>query len=245
MREAKRRLPLLVALNGDREHPAAPRTPDQLAAEARAAVDAGALSVHLHPYDDTGVMTLEPEPCAQAIRAVRAACPGVPISLSTSAAIEPDPQRRRALVAAWTELPELVTANQGEDGIVELCELLLERRIGIEAGLLELSDARAFVASGLKPRCRRVLLEPLDADPDVAVAHAVAMEQALDSGSVAIERIYHGEGIACWAVNRYGITRGCGIRTGLEDAPFMPDGQLAPGNGALVAAAAALLDASR
>ena len=71
----------------------------------------------------------------------------------------------------------------------------------------------------------------------------MAMEQVLDSGSVAIERIYHGDGIACWAVNRYGITRGCGIRTGLEDAPFMPDGQLAPGNGALVAAAA-LLDAS-
>jgi uncharacterized protein (DUF849 family) len=244
MGEGKRRLPLLAALNGDREHPAAPRTPDQLAAEARAAVDAGALSVHLHPYDDTGVMTLEAEPCARAIRAVRAACPGVPISLSTSAAIEPDPQRRHALVAAWTELPELVTANQGEDGIVELCELLLQRGIGIEAGLLELKDARAFVASGLAPRCVRVLLEPLDADPDVAVAHAVAMEQVLDSGSVAIERIYHGEGIACWAVNRYGITRGCGIRTGLEDAPFMPDGQLAPGNGALVAAAAALLDAS-
>jgi len=151
-----RRLPLLAALNGDREHPAAPRTPAQLAAEARAAVEAGAVSVHLHPNDEQGRQTLAAEPCAAAIRAVRAACPRVPISLSTFAAIEPDPARRQALVAAWTELPELVTANQGEDGIGALCELLLERGVGIEAGLLALADAHAFVASGLAPRCTRV-----------------------------------------------------------------------------------------
>ena len=235
------RLPLLAALNGDREHPGVPRTPAQLASEARAAVDAGAISVHIHPYDDNGQMTLDAEPCARAIRAVRATCPGIPISLSTSAAIEPDPERRRALVGSWTELPELVTANQSEPGIVELCELLLDRGVGIEAGLLALDDARAFVAANLAPRCVRVLLEPLDADPDTAVAHAAAMEQVLDVGSVAIERIYHGEGIACWAVNRYGISRGCGIRTGLEDCPVLPDGRRATGNGELVAAAAELL----
>ena len=37
---------LQAALNGDRDHPAAPRTPDELAAEARAAVGAGASSLH-------------------------------------------------------------------------------------------------------------------------------------------------------------------------------------------------------
>lgn len=239
------RLPLLAALNGDREHPAAPRTPSRLAVEARAAVAAGAVSVHLHPYDDRGRQTLAAEPCAAALRAVRAACPGVPISLSTSAAIEPDPARRQALVAAWTEWPELVTANQGEAGIRELCELLLARGVGIEAGLLALDDAHAFVAAGIASRCVRVLLEPLDADPDAAVARAVAMERALDQGRVSIERIYHGDGIASWAVNRYGVSRGCGIRTGLEDTPALPDGRLATGNGELLAAGAALLDAAR
>jgi uncharacterized protein (DUF849 family) len=133
---------LQAALNGDREHPAAPRTPGELAAEARAAVDAGANSLHLHAYDDDGRQTLAAKPCAAALRAVRAACPGVPISLSTSAAIEPDPGRRRALVAAWTMLPELATANQGEEGIVDLCLLLIARGIGIEAGLLSVDDAR-------------------------------------------------------------------------------------------------------
>lgn len=234
-------LRLLAALNGDREHPAAPRTPAELAVEARAAVDAGAMSVHVHAYDDEGRQTLAADACAAAIRAVRAACPGIPISLSTSADIEPEPARRHALVAAWTELPDLVTANQGEDGIRELCELLLELGVGIEAGLLALADAHAFVASGIAPRCLRVLLEPLDADPETAVQHAVAMERALDEGGVTIERIFHGDGIASWAVNRYGIRRSCGIRTGLEDTPVLPDGRLAAGNGQLLAAGAALI----
>ncbi len=134
---------LQAALNGDRDHPTVPRTPHELATEARAAVDAGARSLHLHPYDEDARQTLEARPCAAALRAVRAACPGVPISLSTSAAIEADPERRVALLAAWTELPDLVTVNQGEPGNLELCELLAARGIGIEAGLLSLPDAHA------------------------------------------------------------------------------------------------------
>jgi uncharacterized protein (DUF849 family) len=232
---------LQAALNGDREHPAAPRTPDELAAEARAAVEAGAQSLHLHPFDESRRETLDPEPCAAALRAVRAAVPGVPLSLSTSAAIEPDPERRLALVAGWTELPDLVTANQGEPGILPLCELLIERQIGIEAGLLSLADAQAFVSSGIASRCVRAMVEPLDANPEDAVAHAAAMEDALATGGVHLEQVHHGDGIASWAVNRRAAALGHGIRTGLEDTPVLPDGRTASGNGELVAAAAALL----
>ena len=232
---------LQAALNGDREHPAVPRTPEELAVEARAAVDAGARSLHLHPYDERGRQTLAAEPCADALRAVRAACPGVPISLSTSAAIEPDPRRRRTLIAAWTDLPDLVTANQGEEGILELCEHLLARGIGIEAGLLSLADAHGFVASGIAPWCARAMVEPLDPDPEDAVAHAQAIEQALAEGRVGLEQVHHGDGIASWAVNRRAAARGHGIRTGLEDTPVLPDGRTASGNGELIAAAAALL----
>lgn len=233
---------LQAALNGSRDHPALPRTPAELAAAARGAVGAGAEVVHLHPYDDDGRETLAAAPCAAALRAVRAACPGVPVSLSTSAAIEPDPDRRLRLVRDWTELPDLVTANQGEEGIVALCEHLLERGVGIEAGLLALADAEAFVATGLAPRCVRVLLEPLDAEPADAVAHAAAMEQVL--ADVALEQVHHGDGIASWAVCARAVARGHGIRTGLEDVTVLPDGTPAAGNVALVRAAAALLSAS-
>jgi uncharacterized protein (DUF849 family) len=235
---------LQVALNGSRtaaEHPRIPRTPDELAREARASVDAGAEVLHLHPYDTDGVESLAAEPVAAALRAVRAACPGIPISLTTSADVERDPQRRLELVAGWTELPDLVTANQGEDGIVELCEHLIGRGVGIEAGLLALPDAHAFVRSGLAGRCVRVLFEPLDADPDDAVASAAAMEAVMLGAGIALEQVHHGDGIASWAVNRRGAARGHGIRTGLEDTPVLPDGSPASGNGELVAAAAAIL----
>ena len=138
-----------------------------------------------------------------------------------------------------------MTANQGERGILELCELLLERQIGIEAGLLALDDAHAFVASGIAPRCVRAMLEPLDLEPDDAVEHAAAIEQALADAGVGLEQVHHGEGIASWAVNRRAAARGHGIRTGLEDTPVLPDGRTASGNGELVAAAAALLEELR
>ena len=202
---------------------------------------AGARSLHLHPYDDAGRQTLAAAPCAAALRAVRDACPGVEISLSTSAAIEPDPARRDALVAAWTELPDLASVNQGEPDVLPLCELLARRGVAIEAGLLAAADARAFVAAGVAARCAPALVEPLDGDPGDALAHAEAIELVLAGAGIAIEQVHHGDGIASWAVNRRAVARGHGIRTGLEDTPVLPDGRRAAGNGELVAAAAALL----
>lgn len=237
----RRKLFLQAALNGDREHPAAPRTPEQLAADTQAAVAAGAMSVHIHPYDDKGLQTLDAEPCAWAIKAVREACPGIPISLSTSAAIENSPALRLRSIAAWTEMPNLVTANQGEEGILDICELLLSRGVDIEAGLLSLSDAKLFVASGLATRCRRVMVEPLDADPEEAVRHAEAMERTLTDAGIGLEQVHHGDGIASWAVNRRAAARGHGVRTGIEDVTVLPDGRLAKDNAELVQALVAIV----
>lgn len=234
---------LQAALNGDRIHPAAPRTPTAIAEAARAAVDAGARSVHVHAFDDAGRETLDGVACAAVLRAIRALCPESPISLTTSAAIAGDPGERFSLVEAWEELPDLVTANQGEPGIVELCELLLSRGVGIEAGLLSTEDARAFVRSGLAGRCRRVVIEPLDADPDAAVQHAAEIEDIVVAAGITLAQVHHGYGIACWAVNRRGLDRGHGIRTGLEDVTLLPDGTQARDNADLVAAAARLIRA--
>lgn len=151
-----------------------------------------------------------------------------------------DPERRRALVAAWTEYPDLVTINQGEAGIGDLTELLVERGVGIEAGFLSADDARRFVASGIASLCERVLVEPLDSDPDDAVDHAEAIERILSDAGIRLEQVHHGDGIASWAVNRRAVMCGYGIRTGLEDTPVLPDGRTASGNGELVAAASLL-----
>jgi len=244
---------LQAALNGDSVHPAAPRTPAAMAEAARASVDACAHSVHVHAFDDSGRETLDGAACAKVLRAIRALCPETPISLTTSAAIVASPKERFRIVEAWHEMPDLVTANQGEPGIVELCELLLSRGVAVEAGLLSVEDARAFVRSGLGGRCRRVLIEPLDADPDVALQHAAEMEDIVVSAGlpaaaglpavagITLEQVHHGYGIACWAVNRRALERGHGIRTGLEDVTLLPDGTPARDNADLVAAAAHLI----
>ena len=134
-----------------------------------------------------------------------------------------------------------MTANQGERGILELCEPLLGRGVGIEAGLLRLEDAQTFASAGIAQRFSRVLLEPLDPEPKDAVAHAAAMERALADAEVGLEQVHHGDDRATWHVMERAVARGHGIRVGLEDTTVLPDGRPAAGNGELVRAAAAML----
>jgi uncharacterized protein (DUF849 family) len=241
--------PLLeAALNGARsrdEHPAIPRTPEELARASRAAVDAGADVLHVHAFDPDGAESLEGPVCAAVLKAVRWECPGIPISMTTSAAVEPDPTLRLYLVSEWTQLPDLVTANQGEEGIVDLCEQLMDRGVGIEAGLLSENDARAFVRSGIAERCARVLIEPLDQDVDDALAHAAAMESVLFSAGIYLEQVHHGEGVASWPVSVRALARGHGMRTGLEDMTVLPDGRPAEDNADLVRTAGAMLSTAK
>jgi uncharacterized protein (DUF849 family) len=243
-----RRSPLLeVALNGARsraEHGAVPRTPAELGRAAKASTAAGARVVHLHVYDDDAE-TFAAQPCAATLRAVRAACPGVPVSLTTSAGVEPDPARRMELIREWTGLPDLVTANMGEPGIIELCDLLAGRGVGIEAGLLSTHDAEVFVRSGVASRCARVLIEPLDPAPEDALAHAAEMEDIVEAAGVTLEQVHHGDGIASWAVNERALERGHGIRTGLEDTTELPDGTAAEDNATLVRCASRMIQEVR
>jgi uncharacterized protein (DUF849 family) len=223
-------------LNGARApgaHPALPLTPAQLAADARAVVALGARSLHMHPRDARGGESLAPGDVAAALRAVRAAAPGIEISLSTGEWIARD---REALISGWTELPELVSLNLSEAGWERLAELLGERGIGIEAGLSSTGDAEALVASSLQPV--RVLVEIDDESlpGDEAVARAAAIDAILDDRA---PRLHHGMGPATWAVIEAAVRLGHDVRVGLEDVLVLPDGAPAQDNAALVAAARA------
>jgi uncharacterized protein (DUF849 family) len=69
------------------------------------------------------------------------------------------------------------------------------------------------------------------------------MEDIVVSSGIKLEQVHHGYGMACWAVNRRGLERGHGIRTGLEDITLLPDGTQARDNADLVAAAVRLIRA--
>ncbi len=85
-----------------------------------------------------------------------------------------------------------------------------------------------------------VLIEPGDADPEAAIAHA-AIEHVLTEARIALPQVHHGDAIASWVVNARAIRRGHAVRTGLEDTPVLIDGSQATGNAELVAVAAGLI----
>jgi uncharacterized protein (DUF849 family) len=228
-----------ACLNGAREpgeHPGLPLTPSQLAADGAAAVAAGAQALHIHPRDAAGRETLYVD---DTVRAVQAACPGVPVGVSTGAWIEPDVATRVVAVRAWSA-PAMASVNLSEAGHVEVMAALEQVGVGIEAGLWQVSDVAALRASGFADRLVRALIEPGDEDPAAALANAQAIDAALDDAGSVAPRVFHGFGAATWEVVRWAKARGQGWRIGLEDTLTLPDGTQAADNAALVRAALAL-----
>jgi uncharacterized protein (DUF849 family) len=223
---------LQACLNGDHES-GVPRTPDELAEEARACVAAGAASLHAHPRDGDGHETLDPQSIAAAVRAMRAAVPGVELSFSTGLWITSgDVDARLRCVSAWTDRPDLVSLNLSEEGWEELAALLGRLEVGIEAGVWTARDAAVLAESGVQ--VRRVLVEPRTENPDEAVATAADIDAALDHVFVRAPRLHHGVGAATWAVLDAAVPLGREIRIGLEDVLTLPDGRRASDNAALV-----------
>jgi uncharacterized protein (DUF849 family) len=231
-------------LNGTRsrgDHAAVPVTPQQLADDARAAVAAGAAALHVHPRGADGTETLDAAACAAVVTAIRTACPGIPVGLSTGAWMAPDPWARAKLIASWTALPDFASVNFSETGAADVCTVLMRRGIGIEAGLWSLEDVRVFVGSRLAPWCLRILVEVPPPEPAAAVAAAVAIDAALDDAEIWLPRLHHGDGVATWAVLDAALGLARDIRIGLEDTLVLPDGGQARDNAQMVEAAVQLV----
>lgn len=237
---------LQAALNGSRtpdEHPALPVTPEQIAKAGQQAVAAGAAELHLHVRDANGQESLAPADVAHTLTLVRVACPGVPVGISTSAVIVPDPHERYRLVQHWTMLPDYVSVNIHEDGAIDLIRLVVERNIGVEAGVWHAPAAQQLSASGLASRCLRVLIEAQEDDLHAARANAAAISTILDHAGVELPRLLHGLNAPAWELVRDAIAHAYDTRVGLEDMLHLPDGTLAADNAALVTAATQLIAA--
>ena len=224
------------------EHPAVPLTPAELAAEARAAAEAGAESIHLHPRELSGAQTLTPDHVLAAVAAVRGMT-GLPVGVTTGIwTVDGDAARRMSLVARWTgrDRPDFASVNMNEPGSNALADLLTSLKIVIEAGVWTVEDARLLGASTFGHRVTRVLLEPVDRTPAGAVATAAEASAELARLGIKAPQVHHGYGLATWDVLRAAVAMGQDIRVGLEDTTVLPDGSMAAGNGELVAAAARL-----
>jgi uncharacterized protein (DUF849 family) len=239
------RIGLQAALNGDRTkatHPATPVSVEELARDAAACVAAGVRAIHLHPRDPDGRETMEAEIVDEVATRVREAC-GVQVGVTTSAEIEPDPERRLVLVRAW-RAPDYASVNLSETGAEEVMVALLEVGIGVEAGVWTVEDAERLGASGLGGRVARILVEPGELqlrDSEDKAADAIGLvadiHRTLERLGLSSPRLQHGDGEVAWVLLEDAVRRGLDTRIGLEDTLHGPDGELTADNEVLVRAA--------
>jgi uncharacterized protein (DUF849 family) len=237
---------LIAALNGGHAPSSGvPVSPDELAADAAAAVAAGATELHVHPRRPDGAESLHPDHVAAVVEAIGGAVPHVAVSVTTGAWIEPDPRRRIAQVSAWRVLPTSATVNVHEEGAVAVARVLHDHGVAVEAGLFTVTAAEEFVRGPLRSLADRVLVEPVDRPTLLAVQEADTILDLLDRYDVDVPRVLHGDGANTWPVLHRAYQLGLGIRIGLEDTFALPDGSPAPHNAALVGAALAELSSER
>ncbi len=233
---------LKVCLNGAREpgaHRAVPMSIEECAVDAADCVAAGAAAVHVHPRDSRGRETLDPPLVDTTVVAIREAS-GVAVGVSTGEWIEPDLTARTMAVHSWTE-PDFASVNLSEAGAPEVMAALIDRDIGVEAGIATPGDVDRLVDGGMAEGLLRVLIEPTSRRPAEALATAQAVAAALDAADVQAPRLAHGSGVATWSVLEWATAVGYDLRIGLEDTLVTAGGADAEDNPELVSAAAALI----
>ncbi|MGP3638693.1 3-keto-5-aminohexanoate cleavage protein [Streptomyces sp. 24-1644] len=235
---------LQVCLNGARvpaECAHLPVTPQELATAARTAVAAGAQDIHLHPKNRDGEDTLDPAAVAAALTAVRAVAPGIPVGVTTGAWTTPDSAERASQVRSWTVLPDHASVNWHEDGAATVATTLLDRGIGIEAGIYSGTQAaQRFLSWPDSHRVLRILAEITDTSPQTAIHAATGLLEELRSATKS-SILLHGEDNAAWAILQMAASLQLDMRIGLEDVLQLPDGTTAETNAALIHAARGII----
>ena len=253
---------LTGVLTDPREHPV-PVTPVELAAEARRAWEAGAVCMHVHLRQQGAgrghLPSWEPALAVEVADAIRGACPGVILNLTTGVMGVDQSGPLACLRAARPEVaacnagslnylktrsggrwawPPMLFANPVEK-IAELLAVMDEVGIRPEFECFDTGILRSvamFAEVGMVAR------------PQVNLVMGVASGMPADGDLLAVLMKYLPEG-ACWQatligrdeiwpVHRRVAALGGHLRTGLEDTFYLPGGARARGNGDLVAALA-------
>jgi len=231
-----------ACLNGRRtpvEHLAVPVTPGQLAVAAAGAVTPGAEAVHLHPRGADGRDSLRAADVGAAVAAVRAACPGTPVGVTTGLWTSGDIWTRRDEVMGWTDLeavqrPDFASVNVSEEGWQELAVMLADAGIGAEAGVWSVADAQALAGFEPSNGWLRILVEVVGATARTATMRADEILDVLYAARMTAPILLHGEDEGCWPLVAHAGRLGLATRIGLEDVLTGPDGKDVPGNAELV-----------
>lgn len=148
-----------ACLNGARRsnyHQRLPLTAEEMANDGAACIAAGAAELHIHARGADGRESLVAVDAT--MLAVRRACPGTLVGVSTGAWIEKDEARTRSAIAAWRELPDYASVNLSENDAPAVIDLLHRRGVGVEAGLATVANAERLASLADRSRVLRVLI---------------------------------------------------------------------------------------
>jgi uncharacterized protein (DUF849 family) len=231
-----------ACLNGRRapgSHPALPVTPDQLGRAAAEAVEAGAEAIHVHPRGSDGRESLDAADMGAAVFAIRAACPGVPVGVTTGLWAAADARVRHAQIAAWSRLdsaalPDFASLNLHEHGSREVAAMLAAAGVGVEAGVWSVVDVGLIAAFEPPGGWLRIMVEISGVPADQAADQAGQILERLRAAGATAPILVHGEDESCWPLIAEAGRLGLPARIGLEDVIAGPDGQPVSGNAELV-----------
>lgn len=253
---------LTGVLTNPKQHPV-PVTVDEMAAEARAAYDAGAAIMHVHFRNQVPGMghlpSFDPVVAVEICDAIRAKCPGVIINMTTGV-----PMRDQSLPIACLRAvkPEMAACNAGSlnylktkadgtwawppmlfsnpvDKVAEIVEVMRETGTLPELECFDVGIVRSigmFIDVGMVK------------NPEYNFVMGVASGMPADPDLLPLLLKYmrpgHGWQVTAigredvWPLHQKTADLGGHLRTGLEDTFYLPDGSKATSNGQLVAALA-------
>jgi uncharacterized protein (DUF849 family) len=238
--------------------PAIPYTPEEYAAEARRAVDEGAVMIHIHARRPDGVPSYEVEDFRAITEAILAEVDDVIVNYSTGAIGIPVEKR----LAYLRELrPDVAALNMGSmnyakysrkrkqfvfkavfanpfDEIIEFLTVMNELGIKPEHECFDLGHLGSLpplidmgvLEEALHIDCVMGVIGGAPPTPRNLAAMADNVPAGSHWGVIGISRDQ-------WTLVASALTLGGSIRVGLEDNFYLPDGEMARSNGDLVAKA--------
>lgn len=250
-------------LTNPKQHPV-PVTPEEMAASAKEAYDAGASIMHIHfrrqEPDQGGMPTWDPQVAAACSEAIRAACPGVIIN-QTTGTMGPDVS---GPIACLDELrPEIAACNAGSLNYLKLRRngtwawppLLFENPVAKIEQMLEAMKRHDTLPEfecfdfGIVRSVGLYLGAGMTDSAQYNFVMGVASGMPVDSDLLELLLRYKQEGATwqctligraeIWPVHQRTAELGGMLRTGVEDTFYLPSGDKTSGNGQLIEAMAA------
>jgi 3-keto-5-aminohexanoate cleavage enzyme len=257
---------LTGVLTNPKQHPV-PVTPAQMATQARDAFNAGASIMHVHlrsQEEDYGHMpSWDPEVAQEIVGAIRRACPGVIINLTTGV-IGKDISGPVACIRRVK--PEIAACNAGtlnylkikEDGQWAWPPMVFDNPVSkVEQFLAVMAECGTHpefecfdvgIVRSVGMFIKAGMVTPAMGKPEYNLVMGVASGMPCDADLLALllrwmapDSTWQATLIGreeIWPVHQKVADLGGMLRTGLEDTFYLPSGERASGNGVLIEALA-------